>query len=90
MHVRLAIKVVPKASRDGVAGWLGDILKVCVTAPPERGKANTAVERVVADALGVPRDRVRVIAGHASPRKVVEIDGVEDADVRARLGAGDR
>jgi uncharacterized protein YggU (UPF0235/DUF167 family) len=38
----------------------------------------------------VPRDRVRVIAGHASPRKVVEIDGVEDADVRARLGAGDR
>jgi len=88
--VRLAVKVVPKASRDGVAGWLGDALKVCVTAPPERGKANAAVERVVADALGVPRDRVRVVAGHAAPRKVVEIDGVEDADVRARLGAGGR
>ncbi len=86
--MRVAVKVVPKASRDGVAGWLGDALKVCVTAPPERGKANAAVERVVADALGVPRDRVRVIAGHASPRKVVEIDGVEEADVRARLGAG--
>ena len=34
--MRLAIKVVPKASRDSVAGWLGDALKVCVTAPPER------------------------------------------------------
>ena len=51
--MRLAVKVVPKASRDGVAGWLGDALKVCVTAPPERGKANAAVERVVAHALGV-------------------------------------
>ncbi len=88
--MRLAVKVVPKASRDGIAGWLGDALKVCVTAPPERGKANAAVEQVVADALGVPRDRVRVIAGHTSPRKVVEIDGVEEADVRARLGTGGR
>ncbi len=88
--MRLAVKVVPKASRDGVAGWLGDALKVCVTAPPERGKANAAVAQVVADALGVPRDRVRVIAGHTSPRKVVEIDGVEEADVRARLGTGGR
>ncbi len=64
---------------------MGETLKICVTAPPERGKANAAVEEVLAGALGVPRDCVRVVAGYTSPRKVVEIDGVEDHEARRRL-----
>lgn len=82
---RLAIKVVPGASRDGVAGWLGDALKIRVAAPPERGKANAAVERVLADALGVAPESVRVVAGATSARKTVEIAGLGEAEIRARL-----
>ncbi|MEK7839378.1 MAG: DUF167 domain-containing protein, partial [candidate division NC10 bacterium] len=53
--MRLTVKVIPKSSRDSIAGWVGDALKVCVTAAPERGKANAAVEAVLADALGLAR-----------------------------------
>jgi len=83
--VKLFVKVVPKSSRNCVVGWMGETLKVCVTAPPERGKANAAVVEVLAEALGLSAERVRVVVGHASPHKVVEIDGVEDAEVRRRL-----
>jgi uncharacterized protein YggU (UPF0235/DUF167 family) len=85
--VKLAIKVVPKSSRNGVAGWIGDALKVCVTAAPERGRANDAVEEVIAGVLDLPRGQVRVVAGHASPRKVIEINGLDDSEVRRRLAA---
>ena len=73
--MRLHLKVIPKASRDRVAGWVGDRLKVQVTAAPERGKANDAVVEVLAAALGLPRGRVRIVAGETSPLKTVEIDG---------------
>ena len=49
---RLPVKVVPGSSKNCIAGWLGEALRVRVMAPPERGKANTAVEKVIADALG--------------------------------------
>lgn len=83
--MRLAIKVVPSASRDGLAGWLGDTLKVRVSAPAERGRANAAAERVVAEALGLPAKSARVVAGTTSARKVLEISGLSEAEVRARL-----
>ena len=40
--MRLSLTVVTKSSRNAVAGWVGDSVKVCVTAVPERGKANAA------------------------------------------------
>lgn len=87
MTCRLSIKVVPGAARNEIAGWLGDVLKVRVTAPPERGKANAAVEETIAAALGVAADCVRVASGHGSPRKTIEIEGLTEAEIRARLGA---
>jgi len=83
--MRISVKVVPKSSRNAVTGWVGETLKICVTAPPEKGKANAAVEAVLAEALGVARERVRLVSGHASPRKTVEIDGLDEKEVRRRL-----
>jgi uncharacterized protein len=85
--MRCSVKVVPKSSRNAVAGWVGETLKICVTAPPEKGKANAAVEAVLAEALGVVRERVRIVSGHASPRKTVEIDGLDEKEGRRRLTA---
>lgn len=79
------IKVVPGSSRNAVAGWLGETLKVRVTAPAERGKANVVVEETIAEALGLSRDCARVVAGKASPRKVVEIVGLSEFEVHRRL-----
>jgi uncharacterized protein (TIGR00251 family) len=85
--VRLELKVVPKSSRAQIDGWLGERLKVRVSAPPERGKANAAVEALIAKTLGIPRSAVRVVAGAASPLKTIEIDAPENdvANVLARL-----
>lgn len=81
--MKLQIKVVPKASRNRIVGWVGDRLKVQVTAPPERGKANDALIDVLAEAVGLARQRIRLVAGQTSPLKTVEIDGGED--LRSRL-----
>ncbi|MFQ5416201.1 MAG: DUF167 domain-containing protein [Myxococcota bacterium] len=83
--VRLPVKVVPGASRDDVAGWLGDALKVRVAAPAERGKANAAVERTIAAALGIPGRCVRVVGGATSPRKIVAIEDLSRLEVHRRL-----
>jgi uncharacterized protein (TIGR00251 family) len=83
--MKLSVKVIPKSSRNGIVGWMGAVLKVCVTAPPERGKANGAVEELLAKALGLPRKQVWLVSGLKSTRKVVEIDGLEEAGVRRRL-----
>ena len=81
--MRLHLKVIPKSSRDRVVGWIGDRLKVQVTAAPERGKANAAVVEVLAAALGVSRSQVRIVAGETSPLKTVEVEG--DDALLARL-----
>ena len=68
-------------------GWLGDVLRLSVAAPAERGKANEAVIRLLAGALGLPRDRLRIVRGHTARRKVILVEGLDEAQVRARLDA---
>jgi uncharacterized protein (TIGR00251 family) len=84
---RLPVKVVPGSSKNCIAGWLGEALRVRVTAPPERGKANTAVEKLIAEALGLSNDAVNIVRGSTSPRKIVEIAGLPEPEIRSRLQA---
>ncbi len=65
---------MPGASRDEIVGQLGDALKVRVAAPPQDGKANQAVIRLLAGHFGVDRKRVRIVAGMTSARKTVEVE----------------
>jgi uncharacterized protein len=81
----LAVKVVPGASRDKLAGALGEELKITTSAPPEKGKANAAVGRLLARALGVDRKAVTLVAGPTSPRKEFHIAGLAPEQVRDRL-----
>ena len=85
MTTKLPVKVVPASSRNCIRGWLGDVLKVSVSAPPERGKANAAVEKTVADALHLPTSSIVVVAGKTSARKVIEITGLSESEVYRRL-----
>ncbi|MBX3463097.1 MAG: DUF167 domain-containing protein [Planctomycetes bacterium] len=84
---RFAVKVVPGAARDRIAGLLGSALKVQVTAPAEQGQANARLCAILAEALGVPTRAVQVAAGHGSPRKVIAVRGLDAATVRTRLHA---
>jgi uncharacterized protein (TIGR00251 family) len=70
----LTLKVIPKASKNEVVGWLDDgALKVKVSAAPEKGKANAAICEFLAAELRVPRRNVQIIRGETSHTKQVEI-----------------
>jgi uncharacterized protein YggU (UPF0235/DUF167 family) len=83
----IAVKVVPRAATEAVVGWLDDgSLKVRVTAPPEGGRANAAVEALLAAALGLKKSAVRIVGGHGATHKRVEVDGLPRAEIERRLG----
>lgn len=81
----LNVKIVPSSSRDQLAGWLGEALKIKVMAPPEKGRANAAVIAFLARQLGVEKQAIEVVSGHSSPAKVLQIDGLDNEELSARL-----
>ena len=83
---RIAITVSPGATKTELVGRHGDGWRARIAAPPERGRANEALIELLARELDVPRDSVRVVAGHATRHKIVEVDGLEPAEVERRLG----
>ena len=88
--VLIRVKAVPGASRDAVAGVLGEggsaRLKVRVSAPAEGGKANKAICALLADALGTSKKQVCIETGMTSPEKTVRVVGMDESAVRAALG----
>ena len=75
----MLVRATPKSARDGVDGLTetpqGPALAIKVRAVPDKGEANRAVERVVAEWLGVAKSSVAVSAGGKSRVKTVEIGG---------------
>ena len=88
--MRVTVRVSPGSTASRVGGRYGDaeppVLVVRVRAPALEGKANDAAVRALADAFAVKRDRVRIVSGHSSRTKLVEIDGADDSIVHALLG----
>jgi len=83
---RLRVRVHPGARRERVGRRMADgAWRLEVHAAPEGGRANEAVVELLAAALGVARGNVRVTSGRASRSKLIEIDGLAEADVEARL-----
>jgi uncharacterized protein (TIGR00251 family) len=88
---RATLRVTPRAGRDGVAGVEidsagGRYLAVRVSAPPDAGKANAAVIKVLARRWRVPQGDLEVVSGARARRKVLQIRGSPDA-LMARLEA---
>ncbi len=83
---RLSVKVTARAAGDQVVGWTAGRLRVRITAPPEGGRANAALEALLAERVGRPRRAVRVVTGHTSTLKLVEFAGLEQADLDRVFG----
>jgi uncharacterized protein (TIGR00251 family) len=81
------VRVVPRGRRDEVMGLHGDALKIRLAAPPERGKANRALQRFLAERLGVSSSAIEILSGHTSRQKRVCVEGVSAVAVRALLDA---
>jgi uncharacterized protein (TIGR00251 family) len=82
---RLRLRIVPGSKEAGVVGRHGDAWKLRVTPAPERGKANEAAIRLLAERLRVGVDDIRLVAGHGSRDKVVEVSGLDAGEAETRL-----
>ena len=75
------VRVIPRAARSQIAGKRGDSLLVRLNAPPVDGAANAELIELLADALGISKRNIEIVAGHRSRTKRVRITGVTTADL---------
>ena len=83
--VTFAVKVIPRAGKNQIAGIEGDVVKIRLNAPPVEGKANDALIAFLADALGAHRAQIEIVIGYTSRHKVVRVRGVSAQEVERKL-----
>ncbi len=82
---KIALRVIPRARVNEIAGERSGVLLVRVTAPPVDGRANAALCRLIAKRVGVAVRNVSVIQGVSSREKVVRVEGVSPEALRRAL-----
>jgi uncharacterized protein (TIGR00251 family) len=87
VSTRLRLRVAPGTAHSRIVGRHGEAWKVRVAAPPEGGRANEAVVRLLAETLRVPRDAVTLVSGHGGREKIVELAGLGPSQIERRLSS---
>ena len=87
---KLRVRVIPGSNAPGVVGRYGDAWKIRVREAPERGRANEAVVELLAGTLAVPKADVRLVAGHGTRDKLVELTGLSADETDRRLAAAEQ
>ncbi len=85
----IRLRLTPRSNRDALIGWDGDLLRARVTAPPLDGRANAALLKLLAGALAIPHRDVSLLRGARGRDKTVQVFGLSEAEVHARLGRAD-
>ena len=85
--ISLRLRVKPGGRRQQLIGAYGGALKLEVSAAPEKGRANTAVIRLLSEVFGIRRDRVEIVAGASSQDKIAALTGCSVEEITARLAA---
>jgi hypothetical protein len=81
--IELRVRAVAGAAREGLRGVHDGALKIAVSAPPEKGKANQRIRAVLARALGLPPRRIVLVSGTASRDKRFCVQDIGAAELRA-------
>lgn len=85
-EARIEVRLRPRGHADELLGFEGGVLQARVSAPPVDGKANKALCRLVAKRAGVAPSRVHVLRGEKSRQKLLLVEGLDEAELKARLG----
>jgi len=80
------VKVVPGSSKTCVCGLLDEMLKVKISAAPEKGKANKCLVDFLAKKLGVKKKDINIVSGQTSPVKGIEVSGITEENLFSKLG----
>ena len=82
----LSVRVVPRSAKEGVAGFAEGVVRIRLNAPPVEGRANEALVRFLAGALGVSKGRIAIVAGETGRNKIVRVDGITRSEALDALG----
>lgn len=88
LDARISVKVSPNAAKNEVVGYSDGVLQVKVKAPPVKGKANRELVAFLSRRLDVSQDRIKIIMGNTSRRKLLAIDGLSQQTAVNRLLTG--
>ena len=83
---QFALRVQPRASRNAIAGVIGDAVKLAITAPPVDGKANQAVVEYLAELFDVAKSNIVIVSGESGRNKLIAVRGLSAEQVRKALG----
>jgi uncharacterized protein (TIGR00251 family) len=83
--VDIRVKVVPGSSKTQISGILGEMLKIKIAAPPEKGKANQSLIAFLAKKLGVRKNDIEIVTGKTNPVKILRISGIDPVVVKSLL-----
>ena len=90
MSCQIAVRVTTRSAKPSIGGWRAgadgrEELEVRVSEAPTDGSANSAVIKLLAKALGVPRSEVDIVSGQTSRHKRIAVP-LDADEVRRRLG----
>ena len=88
MHAKgiiLSVRAQPRARKARIIGEHAGAMKVAVTDPPERGKANQAIMQLLCEHFELKKSQVILISGESSRQKRFLLVGVKPDEVRGRL-----
>lgn len=82
----ILVKVLPRSSKNQIVGKEQGVFKVKLIAPPVEGRANKALQKLLAKRLGVPKGDIRIVSGERSRIKSINISGLSFKSVNSLLG----
>ncbi len=85
--LRFEVRAKPRAKKSAVIGEIGEALDVALAAPPIDGAANAELVAFLSERLDVAKSNVTIVRGMSSRTKLVDVRGLTEAELRARLGA---
>ncbi|GHO74377.1 UPF0235 protein [Ktedonobacter sp. SOSP1-85] len=84
--MQVPVRVIPRSNRN-ILEWEEGAIKARLTAPPVDGAANAALIALLAETLSLPKRAITLVRGATGRQKIVEIEGLEQAEIIQRLSA---
>ena len=83
----LPVHAQPGARRNGILGERAGALRVAVTSPPEKGKANAAIQSLLAESLGCRPSQIALLSGETARQKRFLVAGLTPDELRPKIAA---
>jgi len=84
-EVKISLRVYPNATRNEVIGFADGVLRVKISAPPVKGKANRELLAFFSQLLGISQGALTITKGYTSRNKTVAVDGLSQEELLKRL-----